>query len=374
VDPVTHTFTGAALSAAGLRRATPLAAAALILGANAPDVDIVSAFVGNPFTSLAFRRGWTHGPLAWLVLPVAVAAVLLGYDRWVRRRRHPDLEPARAGPLIALAAIGVATHPFLDWLNNYGLRWLMPFDARWFYGDSVFIVDPWIWLLLGGGLFLMDSRTRSGMWGWGVFAFAATALVLGPGVVPAAAKALWLVGLAGLVLARRRIGGSSAVVWPARAGLTGAAAYIGLAIAGTAIARHQVLTVARNAGIQSIEHVMVAPVPADPLGGTVVIATRTSYYNGTFHWLRSPRTRLEPRPQVILPPGAEPMVAAASTVPEARDYLVWARFPFYRVTAQHDGYRVRIGDARYQGTPSGASLQGLEIRLDTQLRPVAETR
>jgi inner membrane protein len=44
LDPITHTFTGAALAAAGVRRATPLATAALILGANAPDVDAVTYF------------------------------------------------------------------------------------------------------------------------------------------------------------------------------------------------------------------------------------------------------------------------------------------------------------------------------------------
>ena len=44
------------------------------------------------------------------------------------------------------------THPVLDWLNNYGIRLLMPFSPRWFYGDAVFIIDPWLWLALGGAL------------------------------------------------------------------------------------------------------------------------------------------------------------------------------------------------------------------------------
>jgi len=40
---------------------------------------------------------------------------------------------------------GGAHHPTLDWLNTYGMRWLMPFSGRWFYGDAVFIVDPGCW-------------------------------------------------------------------------------------------------------------------------------------------------------------------------------------------------------------------------------------
>ncbi len=52
-----------------------------------------------------------------------------------------------------LSYLGVATHPLLDWLNTYGIRLLMPLDPRWFYGDAVFIVDPWIWLVSGSRYF-----------------------------------------------------------------------------------------------------------------------------------------------------------------------------------------------------------------------------
>src|SRR5690606_17271582 len=71
VDPIAHTLTGGALAAAGLRRATPLAAAALLIGANVPDVDVVAHF-GGEYAALAHRRGWTHGILAVLVWPFVV--------------------------------------------------------------------------------------------------------------------------------------------------------------------------------------------------------------------------------------------------------------------------------------------------------------
>jgi inner membrane protein len=44
-------------------------------------------------------------------------------------------------------------------MNVYGVRWLMPFDGTWFYGDSLFIVDPWLWLLLGAA-WLLGRRLR----------------------------------------------------------------------------------------------------------------------------------------------------------------------------------------------------------------------
>ena len=168
MDPIAHTFTGMALAAAGLRRATPLAATALFMGVNAPDVDV---FVGlrADYESLAFRRGWTHGVLALALWPFVLTGVLLAWDRYVRLRRKPDAAPARAGPLLALTALAVLSHPALDWLNNYGLRWLMPFDGRWFYGDALFVIDPWFWLLVGGAAFLTFSKSRLARVRWAVF-------------------------------------------------------------------------------------------------------------------------------------------------------------------------------------------------------------
>ena len=64
------------------------------------------------------------------------------------RARH-----ASGGPpfrrLLVLAYVGVISHPALDWLNVYGIRLLMPFSPRWFYGDALFIVDPWVWPWMG---------------------------------------------------------------------------------------------------------------------------------------------------------------------------------------------------------------------------------
>ena len=62
--------------------------------------------------------------------------------------------------LLLLSYLGVLSHVALDWLNTYGVRLLMPFDGRWFYGDTLFIIDPWLWLTLGVGVWL--ARRRGG--------------------------------------------------------------------------------------------------------------------------------------------------------------------------------------------------------------------
>jgi inner membrane protein len=93
-----------------------------VVAANAPDVDVLS-YAGGPYLALSFRRGITHGVPAMLVLPFVVAGAMLAWDRWVRRRREPTAPAAPYGALLALSALGVLTHPALDWLNTYGMRW-----------------------------------------------------------------------------------------------------------------------------------------------------------------------------------------------------------------------------------------------------------
>jgi inner membrane protein len=185
LDNVTHTMVGAALGQAGLRRLTGLGTATLMIAANVPDIDAIAGFWTD---SLAFRRGWTHGPLGILVLPVIVAGGMMAFDRlqarWNRRPETRDV--VRFWPLLLLAYIGALTHPFLDWLNTYGIRLLMPFSGEWFYGDAVFIIDPWIWLALGGALFLQHSARPAALVAWGTFAAAASLLVLTTPFVPAA--------------------------------------------------------------------------------------------------------------------------------------------------------------------------------------------
>ena len=154
MDNLTHSLIGAVLGQTGLKRRTGLAIPALIIGANLPDIDAGCSIYG--IESLAMRRGITHGPIAMLVLPLLLAGALWWFDRWQARRgkRPEERLPIRFGWLLALSFIGCLTHPAFDWLNNYGIRLLEPFSSQWFYGDTLFIVDPWLWVILGAGLWL----------------------------------------------------------------------------------------------------------------------------------------------------------------------------------------------------------------------------
>lgn len=313
MDPITHTMAGAVLARAGFDRGgtLPLAATTLILAANAPDIDIFAMFLGS-YAGLAFRRGWTHGPVALVVLPLVLTGLVLAWDRLVRRRgeRGATRAPVDAGATLLIAFIGVVSHPALDWLNTYGIRLLMPFSPEWFYGDAVFIIDPWLWLLL------------------------ATALVR------------WR-------RTRRRVQVLGAV----------AAAYVVAMIAASMVAEPMARRAAEALGLTGIEEVMYQPAPAQPHRGSLIVATREAYTPGTFRWFApAGRVTLLPNP---IPRGdwTASEVRRAMADSRVRDYLVWSRFPFVRTEQTPEGAAVFFGDARFTDGPSGGALQGVRIVL-----------
>lgn len=166
MDNLTHSLFGAILGQAGLKKKTGLAMPTLIIAANLPDIDASCVIYG--IESLAMRRGITHGPLAMLILPIILWAIMLGYDHWQSQRgtRPAGRLPVHKGWLLALAYLGCLSHPMLDWMNNYGVRLLEPFSSTWFYGDILFIIDLWIWVMLGGLLWLSRRQEKRGepMW------------------------------------------------------------------------------------------------------------------------------------------------------------------------------------------------------------------
>ncbi len=191
MDNLTHSMIGAALGQAGLKKLSGLGMPTLIIAANIPDLDAACSVYG--IQSLEMRRGLTHGPIAMLVLPVLLTAIMVGFDRWqARRGKRPEARaPVRPWHLLLLAFIGTLSHPAFDWLNSYGIRLLEPFSSRWFYGDSIFIIDIWMWaMLIGGYLWSRRAERRGGDWRrrGGIVVAAVSAYILGNGVLTGLAE------------------------------------------------------------------------------------------------------------------------------------------------------------------------------------------
>ena len=304
MDNVCHTLVGAALAQSGLRRRTPLALGTLLVAANIPDVDGVLYWMGASNSAYGFRRGWTHGVLAALVWPFVLAGAVLAWDRWVRRRRRPAAEPARPRALLWLALLGVATHPLLDFLNTYGVRWLKPFSDAWYYGDALVIVDPWVWLALGAGVWWSARRWRRGA----------------PG---AGRPAGWALALC--------------------------TAYVAAMFAASATARSVARAEIERSGA-SVRRIMAGPLPANPFRRQIVADVGDRYVLGLVELLPRPRFTVDavsPVPRHADQPG----VAEASRTPEGASFLGWARFPFFVVERAGGRAVVRIVDARYTLDP-----------------------
>lgn len=318
MDPITHTLVGATMARAGLDRRTPLATGALLLAANAPDIDIFTAFSHEEHFTLACRRGWSHGPLAMAVLPVVVAGVCIAWDRWVRRKRTPSAAPADGLALLLVATLGVLSHPALDWLNTYGIRLLMPFSGTWYRGDTLFIIDPWLWLVLSLGLLLASNAQ------------------------PDAARV-------------RRLTSTSSVV---------ALAYIGSMFALSFAGKRFGLAVAEASGIRGVTEVLYSPHFGNPLKADLVARTSDAYYPGSIEWRFAPARVLFAPDSIPRGDWNAPAVIRARAAPAVRNYLTWSQFPYVRVDVRGADTAVFFGDARYRGR-IGANLGGFAIPLSS---------
>ncbi|MCC5913714.1 MAG: metal-dependent hydrolase [Balneolaceae bacterium] len=368
MDPIAHTLFGATLAEAGLKRKTALATTTLVIGANLPDIDGLAMLVSSDY-ALQFRRGWTHGILALMIWPFLLAGAMMGIDRLLQRRKSdqkgPPLHPEW---LLAISFIGVWSHPLLDWLNTYGVRLLMPFNDTWFYGDTLFIVDPWFWLLTGAGVVLARSKSKLGVAGWIVLGSALTALVT-TAEIPLAAKFVWGVGIFFIAAARWSGRFQNSLQPLALTLLTAAVLYTVFMYTGSRMNVHHARAFLADQGIEVID-IMSNPLPAQPLARTGIAASETHYYLFRGSWVKPESYELLEEPIPIEPP--DEIVEAALQSPDVQGLMNWIRFPHYEVQELSDGWRVIIRDLRYvhpEATESpGIGMDAIELDRELDVR------
>ncbi|MBY0496540.1 MAG: metal-dependent hydrolase [Cyanobacteria bacterium] len=286
MDNLCHSLVGMALGRVVHRR-TALATSTLVIANNLPDID-VGVFLTNTL-AMSFRRGWTHGVLAQATLPIALTGAMLLYDRY-RKRSSPD-DRVVPSQILLFSVVGVLLHVFMDWCNSYGVRLLMPFSGQWFYGDALYIVDPWLYLLLGAAWWFGRNRQRV-----------------------------------------------------ARIGVSLAAIYVLAMIGSNLVARREVAGGLERAGRAGLRF-MVTPVVVNPFKREVVIDMGDRYEKGNL-WF-DPLPHFRPAGFGIEKGLDDPDVQAAIRTPLAQAYLRWSRFPFVQVNPSIPPEGIWINDYRY---------------------------
>lgn len=355
MDNLTHTLLGAALAKTRLGRLSPLAAPALLVAANIPDVDIVTRLWSKE-AYLIHHRGLTHSVFG-IVLQIPLLTVLF---RFLEKRFYPAAPGGTWRGLTLAVAAGLFSHPLLDSLNTYGVRPWLPFDETWYYGDMAFIVDPWLWLLFGGAAALAGARSRAGHVAWAFIAAFVTYVIYATSRAPLFLQILWPAAVAALIWGRWKNFGlrRPQTVVGVAGGLT--ALYLGgLAWASHAAgAESRAAVAARLPSGETVLASTSSPQPADPFSWFVCLETPTTIYFQRIHLLHS---AYEPK---IIPRGLDdPRVQRAAQSPAARAWRVFARHPFAAAVERNGALRVYLMDARYQTSP-GPSWSSVEVDLD----------
>jgi inner membrane protein len=366
MENLAHTLLGLSLAKAGLERATPLATTTLIISSNLPDIDVLSRLTGDTLSYLRYHRGFTHGFTGILLLAAMLAFALVYIDRRFRLRSDPFRRPIRPFRIFLLAYLGGLGHAFMDFTNSYGVRPLLPFSDRWFYGDLIFVLDPWIWIMLGAASVWLTAKdpVRTGF--WLVIGVLMSLVVAGalprptaafPVAIPTATRVVWFAGLALIVLgAALRWGRAGQRI--ARFGLLALALYYG----GMWLAGQEAQSrAAASLPAATLKEPVTWPTPANPLVWQAVAGTDEVSYTS---FIDLAGGRADWRQNDALDPN---LAEALRQSPEARAFLGFTRFAISSVQQREDGYSVTVRDARFDLRMNvlldqNLSVQSIDVR------------
>jgi inner membrane protein len=371
MDNLTHSLVGLTAAKAGLEKLSPGATTLCVLAANAPDADIVVLAFGDRWTFLHHHRGITHAIVGVITLAIVLPLIFYAVDRLWSRYKHQPPRTKLKGLLLA-SVVASATHPLLDWTNNYGIRFFLPWSQKWSYGDFVFIVDPYIWLILGGAAFLLTGRTMFLKVIWGVIAALLTFLVVasprsGGLPYPRLIALLWIVTIGVFIVlfvkgARERWGTRIPVV-----AIAVVLSYSGLlAFAHSrAIARgNEEAAKMVTANGETVARLAAMPRLANPFRWDCVFETDRAIYRfdlGLLELNAGDAVRYEkPGPEL------KGVVDYVSEQRSAQIFLNFARFPVMKVADPGCTTRtlVQLADLRYTEPGRSRGSFALELPID----------
>jgi inner membrane protein len=183
-----------------------------------------------------------------------------------------------------------------DWFNTYGIRLLEPFSHQWFYGDTLFIIDIWILIMLGFGIWRSRQREQGGAAKW---------------------------------------------TFPAQAALAGTAAYVALNMVISDLA-----VIAAKGDVPYPTIAVANPVPIAFWRRDVLWRTGDGYYGS----MPCDLTACQRYPRTIRKTNmTDPRIAQwAKGDPGARAFLFWSRMPI----AEDYPDRIVMSDQRFINSPA----------------------
>jgi inner membrane protein len=327
MDTLTHSLCGLTLAQSGLKQLAPQATLTLLLGANLPDIDMVSTF-GGAINYLKY-----HGGIAHSIVGVFLGALVLASLIYFINKHFSRQQPAVAWWrffLIAGAALG--SHLLLDLSSTDGVRLFSPFDSHRYSLDLVRTIDPCILACLILGL-----------------------------AVPFIAR-----------LVNQEIGAAA----PKRSYGAILALILILGYLGAKEFSHRLAMVElRNMTFRDEAPIRMAVMPdqLSPFGWHGIVETETSFYlvlTGAF--LAAPPV-LNQKGKIYFKDPRFPILDAARQGPQCQLYLAVARFPLARVEETGLGFQVEWRDLWDELSGFRGSRFILTSQLNRQLKIESES-
>ena len=358
MENLTHSLVGGLLAQTALGRKLRYATPTLVIAANLPDADAITVFWGRT-TALKHHRGITHS-LAGIVGEAFILGGLAFLIERLSNRNSNKSQSLGFFQVFLPILVALLTHPLLDWTNNYGVRPWLPWNGDWYYGDIVFIADPWLWLILGGGLFMVASRNRLQISGW-VFLLLVLSLIVLVGIpgrptnFSVYVKTVWFIGVALMIALRTFVKATGLRSAPIIALLT-MIGYWGLLL----FLHGQTL---KNANVSSAimngpSQITALPTPTNPFVWTCLAETPNTIYqinSSVFQnpdWVNATRSSKE---------ASSEMIDKIRTTETGHVFLDFARIFSSTVVRDSDGYTVTLRDLRFGLTMNARFNARLEI-------------
>ena len=151
MDPITHGIIGIGIAAMSgqTELINPITIGAVI-GSMSPDIDILAKYKGN-YEYLKHHRGETHSIFSALALSAGITVAM--------NLIFPEYSFIN---IFFWTLMGTLSHIFLDALNSYGVKPLLPFKNKKYIAGLIMLYDP-ILSILSISLFLsnLDATTKT---------------------------------------------------------------------------------------------------------------------------------------------------------------------------------------------------------------------